>query len=278
MAVALVGGGKVSQSFVARLPSLAGQLGPVKALSYRVASRVSNALRAGYPARDYRPLEACRLILICVPEAQLSCTLSDLAAAPVNWAAKSVVLCGSWRSSEALETLTRRGASCASLNPIVDAQGDRFLGEGAPAAMQRIRELVGGARSRVIEISCGSKPLFLAGMTLTGVALIPLLAAVTESLRAAGLSTPQALSILGAAVDQAARAYSKAGRKAWSGPLVRNQREALDHQLDALLKTDPPLERFFRQTSIAALEFFHKDAKWLAEQRPSHAAAKSAVS
>jgi predicted short-subunit dehydrogenase-like oxidoreductase (DUF2520 family) len=273
--VALVGGGRVSQSFVARLPFPAGQLGPVKALSYRVASRISNALRAGQPVRDYLPLGACRTILICVPEIQLRATLAGLAAASIVWSGKSVVLCGSWRGSEALDVFAQRGASCASLNPIEDGSGNGFLAEGAPPALQRIRELIGGSHHRILEIAPEAKPLVLAGLTLAGETLVPLLAASAESLRAAGLSTAQALAILRSAVDHTARAYAKAGRKAWNAKLPPDRREALGRQLDALLKTDAALERFFLHVSVAALELFRKDAAWLADRGNNYVAAKA---
>ncbi|MGH9667864.1 MAG: DUF2520 domain-containing protein [Bryobacteraceae bacterium] len=185
------------------------------------------------------------------------------------------MLCGSWRGSEALDVLAQRGAACASLNPIEDGSGNGFLAEGAPAALQQIRELVGNPHRRVLEIAPGAKPLFLAGLTLAGEALVPLLAAAAESLRAAGLSTPQALAILRGAVDQTARAYAKAGRKAWNAQLPPDQREALCRQMDALLKTDPALELFFVRVSVAALEFFRKDAAWLADRGNNYAAAKA---
>ena len=273
--MALVGGGRVSRSFIASLPFLAGHLGPVKALSYRVASRISNALRAGHPVRDYLPLDACRTILIGVPEHQLGATLSGLAAAPIVWPGKSVVLCESWRGSEALEVLAQHGAACASLNSIDDEKGGSFLAEGDPAALQRVRELAGSSHLRVIEISPAAKPIFLASLTLTGEVLVPLLAAAAESLRAAGLSIPQVLAIIRVAVDRTARAYAKAGRKAWNAQLPPDQQEALCRQMTALSKTDPALERFFRQVSTAALEFFGKDTAWLADRGNNYAAAKA---
>ncbi|MEO7141950.1 MAG: DUF2520 domain-containing protein [Bryobacteraceae bacterium] len=260
--LALMGGGRVSQSFVARLPRLAPRLGPVAALSYRVACRIANTLRAGDAVRDYAPFDVCKLILVWVPEEQLAATLTGLASAPVNWTAKSVVLCGSWRGSEALEELERRGASCASLDPI-DTSESKFLAEGGALAIQRIRDLIGGARERVMEVSRESKPLYLAGMTLAGDVLVPLLVAAAESLRAAGLASAPAASILQVAVHQATRGCVKAGRKAWRGPLAVGERAALERQIEALRAANPALEKFFRRTAAAALELFNKDAAWL---------------
>lgn len=277
LSVALVGGGKVSQSFVASLPALATKLGPVKALSYRVASRVSNALRAGYPVREYQELDGCRTILVWVPESQLRSTLNGLIEAPLSWRGKSLILCGSWRGSGALAAFTQRGAACASLMPISAGSAGAFLAEGAREAPQRIRELVGGPAGRVLEISPAAKPLFLAGLTLARDAPVPLLVAAAASLRAAGVSTAQALSILGAAVDQSARAYAKAGRKAWNPRLTPNQCEGLLRQKDALVKIDPALARFFLRSLGAALELFEQDTVWLTGGRANQATAKAQI-
>ena len=46
MTFAVAGGGRVSASFVARLPRLAAELGPVAAQSYRLASRIVNSIGA----------------------------------------------------------------------------------------------------------------------------------------------------------------------------------------------------------------------------------------
>ena len=56
----LVGAGGVNQSFLARMPALLEQLGPVKGSSLKVSRRIANGLRAGFGVADYRRARALR--------------------------------------------------------------------------------------------------------------------------------------------------------------------------------------------------------------------------
>ena len=66
--VALIEEGNLSASPLARFRWPSETLGPVKASSFRLASRIANRLQAGHPVKDYREFDACDLILICVPD------------------------------------------------------------------------------------------------------------------------------------------------------------------------------------------------------------------
>src|SRR6266853_5969880 len=79
MNLAMAGGGRVSGSFVARLPRLAAELGPVAAQSYRLASRIVNSIGAGYPVKRYEDLDGSALILVCAPAEGLGPIVSGLA-------------------------------------------------------------------------------------------------------------------------------------------------------------------------------------------------------
>ena len=63
MTFAVAGGGRVSGSFVTRLPGLESALGPVAAQSYRLASRIVNSIGAGHAVRAYQDLNDSTLIL-----------------------------------------------------------------------------------------------------------------------------------------------------------------------------------------------------------------------
>src|SRR5580704_5306152 len=101
--VGLVCAGGVGQSFLARMPALLRQLGPIKTSGFRVSRQVANTLRAGEAASHYSVLESCRLILVWVPEARLDRVLSELVArTPVRKAPFStnmLVLCDCVRDS-----------------------------------------------------------------------------------------------------------------------------------------------------------------------------------
>src|SRR5260370_13061866 len=90
--VALIGAGKLSGSPVSEFWRLSDRLGPVKAPSFRLASRIANRLRAGHPVRDYAEFDSCRLILVSVPHAILPAVVGAVPSARICSRNKSSVL------------------------------------------------------------------------------------------------------------------------------------------------------------------------------------------
>jgi hypothetical protein len=76
--VALVATGKLMRSFILDLPGFRERIGPVKAASLRVASRITNTLQAGFPVADYEALQPCPMIFICVSDGMLPETIQEL--------------------------------------------------------------------------------------------------------------------------------------------------------------------------------------------------------
>ena len=74
----LLTAGPASRLETVRLPVLLKHLGPVKAKTYREASLAVRAIRAGEPARDYAALDACRHLLLFLPEGQAAETAKVL--------------------------------------------------------------------------------------------------------------------------------------------------------------------------------------------------------
>lgn len=263
--VALVAAGSIRRSFLGRIPLLASQLGPVKAPSYRVASRIVNSLRAGYAVADYRAFETCHVILVSVPEPLLEPTLEGLPEACPEWKNKSVVLCGSWRESGCLARTQRLGAAAASLEIVDNLKEHRFIVEGDAAAVREVRRLFGGQRTRVLQIDSSAKLLFQSGLTMATELLFPLVAAAVESLRHSGLSRAQAVPLVESWAQKSMRGYIKSGRRAWSGPLAADRREPVQLQLQALRQFDGRLAELYDLAARGALAFFQRDSGWLGD-------------
>ena len=115
MTFAVAGGGRVSGSFVARLPDLASSLGPVAAQSYRLASRIVNSIGAGHAVPAYRDLNGSTLILICVPVQGVAPIVSALAEA-LDCQGKITLLCEAGADSRSLAPLRKQGAAVGSLS------------------------------------------------------------------------------------------------------------------------------------------------------------------
>jgi len=243
--VALVGAGNLTDSPLTRFLRLSDQLGPVKSPSFRLASRISNIFRSGHPVKDYAELDACRLILVCVPDQELPKVVSEMAASGVSWQGKSIVLCSMWLDSSHLSELSARGGSIGSISPVPGFDGledFRYLVEGDKLAVLEAKRLLARQKQRVIAIERSLKPFYLAALTCTGNLLFALLVAASESLRHAGLSSPLSATILKKQIGKALRSYLKSGRNVSLAP------RELSGQLRALSAADPTLAHYIEQS------------------------------
>jgi len=247
--VALVGGGNFSSSSLAGFWSLPELLGPVKASSFRLASRIANSLRAGYPVKDYREFEACALILISVPDQALGRVIAGLASSRISWQGKSILLCSAWRASCDLREFIPRGASIASIATIPGASDIEYLIEGDKRATQAAKRLVETRERRSLTIDRGLKPLYLAALTCTSSLLFPLVMAASESMRRAGVPQALANGILEKQLSRCLRSYTRAGRRAYQPP------SEFSSQLRALYATDSELAHYVERASQLTEQF-----------------------
>lgn len=231
----LVGSGKISDSPVSRLLIPGERLGPVKAPSLRVASRIANSLRAGYPVADYQHFEQCGLILISVPDGWVGSIVAEMASYPLTWTRKTVVLCSATLGSEALAPMAAHGAQVGSLSVIPGFEEHWLILEGAKPIELQIKRFIDLGSRRLTVIRPPRKPFYLAGLACAGSMLAPMLIAAGDALQNAGISRVQASAIIERQVGLSVRAYLKAGRKAHrrSGNIaeVSERVEAMDATL-----------------------------------------------
>jgi predicted short-subunit dehydrogenase-like oxidoreductase (DUF2520 family) len=252
--IALVSEGPTKDFPLSQLPGLLGRLGPVKSSSSRVASRLSNTLRAGTPVEHYKTFENCPHILLSVGES-LPRIVAELAASGLVWKGRTVVACGNTSATCELSALAAKGAAVGSFDVIGSFAPPHFVVEGDPPAVRFSRTLVSG-RSRVFEITKSSKTIYSAGITIATSLLAPTAAAGVQCLRLAGMPLREAMLIVEKTIAGSLRAYVKAGPKGWMGTLAAGNIDAIEKQLDQLHRTDPLLERYLRQNAILALEMF----------------------
>jgi predicted short-subunit dehydrogenase-like oxidoreductase (DUF2520 family) len=250
--VGLIGAGSLTDSPLTRFWRLSERLGPVKSASYRLASRIANMLRAGHPVKDYAEFEACVLILVCVPEENISLVVSEMLSAEISWRGKAVLLCSTWLDSGALRDLSARGASVGSISPIPGFDDHRYLVEGDPLAIRESKRLVEYRERRVIAIERSLKPFYLVALTCTGGLLFALLRAAFESLQHAGIPPGLSATLLERQITRTLRAFLKGGRRAYPQP------RELPRQLRALSASSPELAHYFEQSCRLASRLMEK--------------------
>lgn len=240
--VALIEGGNLSTSPLASFRWPPERLGPVKASSYRLASRIANRLQAGHPVKDYREFAACTLILVCVPDRALLKVLAELSDADICWSGKAVVLCSAWLDSTELHRFSARGAAVGSLSPIPGFEDIRYLIEGDKLAILETRRLVERRQTPAIAIERPLKPLYLAALTCTETVGFALAMAASECLRHAGVAPQASAEILERQLRKALRSYVRGGRRNYPAP------HELSRQLRALGSKDPALATYLEQS------------------------------
>jgi predicted short-subunit dehydrogenase-like oxidoreductase (DUF2520 family) len=261
MKLGLVAGGAVAKDCANTL-RLSERLGPVAALSFRVASRIANSIRAGRPVKAYADLDGCDAIIVAVPDSALGQAVASLRHCGVNWSGVAALLYSARCDSSELKDLQKEGASVASLRA-VGATERRFLVEGDAAAVRWARLLVQHAHGRAIQVDSGAAATYLAAVSLSSSLFTPLIEAAIAALRLAGAPPLEASRVAEMLFERSLRAHKHGGRKSWTGPLALGDQEEVFKEVEALSARDPLLGRYYEVNCALALQFFGRHPKLL---------------
>jgi hypothetical protein len=250
----VLGAGAVSASLIGRLPSKTRDLGPVSAVSYRVASRIANTLRAGFPVRSADELGNVPGILFHAPPDYLESLLGLLEKADIDWKGKALVFCDCFASREVRRGLQAKGASAAVVRQfgipgrlVVEADD----GAGLHAAHRIAREL----RMKSVEISPDFSELFDAAVTLGSAAITPLIDRAAALLRDAGVRDTEAARIASSLFEQTAHDYAHSGKQSWAWHVRKPPVARLEAQITS---AGPELEPVLRQLLAFGFRTFRK--------------------
>ena len=260
--VAMIAAAPVSPSIV-KLPRLAEILGPVRAVSLRAASKISNGMQSGFPSDEFKDFENCKLILICVPDRKVHHAVQELADSGLQWPGKSVVLCDSRMDSADMVLLENLGGHTGSIAQIDGFEPMRFVMEGHPQAAIEVRRFMDRCQSKLVKIPAGKKALYSAGLGFAGSLAMPLMAASAECLKKAGLTPEMAAAVAEKTLERTIRTFKKAGKQGWMGALASRDLESVRRQMAALGLENPILGAYFAETALMALKIFGEDAGWL---------------
>ena len=255
MSLALLTAGSISHSPISRFPGIVKFIGPVKAPTFREASRAVNALKGGTPVRSVQEMNGSQLFLLCAPQREIARIVRDMVDTQMDWRGRAVAVCSESLDSRDLDALARRGAHTASITPLEWFEKPYFLLEGHPGAVQSARMVIEAARGHVIEIDGRGTPLYLASADLTSLMLLPLLETATVSLRRAGIPLALARKLVERMVSRSLRNYGKSGLKTWRAPTTGSARTRIERQLDSLRKQDQGLLGFYEDSLGASLRF-----------------------
>ena len=250
--------GNSTNSTVLRLPKIPEELGPIKSRALRVARRLSNLLKAGYPVANYKGLQTARLILVRVPDSVVPGIVDELCQSELVLKNLSFVLCESWLSTNALEPLRARGASVATLVNVPNSDRKWFVVEGQLAAVRQMRRFIELNEARALELRPGTKQFYFAAMLLATTLPIPLFLAAQKALRGSGVSGHHLRTVLNEMSQNMFKGFSKGARGFWGGPLAECSEETAKAYFEALRRNDPQLADFVTEELARARQVMAK--------------------
>lgn len=261
--LALLAAGRVSDSLLLRIPSLADYLGPIRSSSLRLASRIANILGAGHPVDSTEAFTSSETIIISVPSNWLPQVVDDLVEAPLDWKSKTVLMCDSDLDSCSLNKLAFAGAETGSISQIHDAEENLFVIEGSRKALRIAKHLLQAPGIKIVTMDSGRKPLFDAAISFATTLALPLITASAETLRACGMEQNDSYHVADKLFQRTLRTYLKAGRKGWEGALPDENSSALRQQMIALMERSPLLASYFFENAVRATEILRQNPTWI---------------
>lgn len=262
----VLGAGTVSASLIGHLKSR--ELGPVSAVSFRVASRIANTLRAGYPVRNADELDDVPCVLFHAPPDQLEILLEMLESAQIDWAGKALVFCDCIVDPETRKRFKARGAGIAVARQfgipghlIVEAEPGSA---GSARALKVVNRIAREVRMKAIEIAPGSADLVDAAVTLGSAAITPLIDQAAGLLRAAGVRDIEASRIASSLFEQTARDYAHSGQQSWVWYVRKPAVASLRAQIAAIAA---PLQPTLLLLLLFGFETFRKHEEVCSELR-----------
>jgi hypothetical protein len=189
-------------------------IGPVAAVSFRVASRIVNTLGAGIPVRSAADLDSVRVILFHSPPDQFPALAESLLAAPIRWAGKSLIFCDCQCSEEYAGRFRALGVRHAGIRHC--AIPSRLIVNGDGPAMLVAHRLARDLGMKTIELTAATTPAFETALTLASGAITPLIDQSAGLLRQCGLRDTEASRVAAGLFEQTAREYGRSGRQSWT--------------------------------------------------------------
>ena len=249
----VIGAGALSKSLIGHLPRKSRQIGPVAGVSFRVASRMTNSLRAGYPARSADELDNVPVILFHAPAVQVRIIADLLDQAQIDWSNKSLIFCDCEVPVALVDRFSARGASTAVARQF--GIPGTIMVEGSASALMRAHRIASELRLRAIEIAPGSSGVFAAALTLSTAALTPLIHRVTGMMRACGLRDKAAAQVATMLFQQTVSEYGHSGRQSWSWHVREPETEQIEAEIAAV---EEPFRTLFRHLILTGFGDFEK--------------------
>jgi predicted short-subunit dehydrogenase-like oxidoreductase (DUF2520 family) len=190
------------------------------------------------------------LVWFCVPDREIASVASQLASV-VDWNGKTAFHSSGALASDELNMLRRRGASIASVHPLMtfvsgsvpSLNGVPFALEGDVTAVRMARRIVRNLGGEAFAIRKQHKAAYHAWGAFASPLLVATLVTAEQVARTAGLSAVQARKKMLPIIRQTVANYEALGPAgAFSGPIVRGDAEVVRKHLHGLRKVPEAMD------------------------------------
>jgi hypothetical protein len=258
----VIGAGALSKSLVGHLPRKSRQIGPVAGVSFRVASRMTNSLRAGHAARSADELNGLPVILFHAPAGQVRIIAKLLEHAQIDWTDKALIFCDCEAPVALVDRFRALGASTAVARQF--GVPGTIMVEGTASALMRAHRIASELRLRAIEITPGSGDVFAAALALATAAQTPLIHRATGMMRACGLRDKVAVQLATMLFEQTAQDYGHSGRQSWAWHVREPETEQIEAEIAAV---EEPFRGLYRRLILLGFDDFEKHPEVASELR-----------
>ena len=241
--IAIVGPGRLGSALAVELSRAGYRIAEIVShrRSGRKSRQLARRLRAQASFHNNAALDA-DLIWFCVPDREIAAAARALAS-KVEWNGKIAFHSSGALPSRELEALRRRGASVASVHPMMtfvrgtipSLKGVPFALEGDAGALRVARRIARDLGGESFKIRAKDKVAYHAWGAFASPLLVALLVSAEQVALAAGLSVGDARKKMLPILRQTIENYGRLGPAgAFSGPLVRGDAEIVRRHLRVL--------------------------------------------
>jgi predicted short-subunit dehydrogenase-like oxidoreductase (DUF2520 family) len=269
--VAIVGAGNLASALAMSLRKAGYGVDVIvsrdNATSLKRARRLANGVGASAaPVTQVRL--AAGVVWFCVPDAAIAAAAKALTGA-ADWKGKIALHSSGALGSDELGALKRRGASIASVHPLMtfvrgaqpSLTGVPFAAEGDATAVRMAREIVRGLGGRAHTIRTKDKAAYHAWGTFASPLLTALLSTSEHVAAAAGVPRKEPRQRMLPILKQTLQNYAALGAAgAFSGPIIRGDVDTVKRHL-RVLRAEPLAQAVYLSLARAALAYLPRKNK-----------------
>ncbi|MFP4162515.1 MAG: Rossmann-like and DUF2520 domain-containing protein [Chitinispirillaceae bacterium] len=239
-------------------------IGPVLNRTVESSERALAFVESGSIAHSQKDVCTAEVIMISVPDDQISSAAQDLASGGCLKQGTVVFHLSGFCSSKVLEPLAECGCETASVHPVRSFadpgqssrtfQGTPCAVEGTSSALAVLNEAFRGIGGEVFSIRADAKPLYHSATVFLSNYVVALLQSACKVLERTGMSEKDIQKVTGALAPQAVRNFLCFGADgALTGPVARGDIDTIRKEIGALVEYDKLASDLYRNLGLSAL-------------------------